>query len=121
MDGVEIGVRPAAQLAAAGGEGAVELRIPPGLLGSLLEVAVGLGVAEGLGGPVEIGLAGDEGPAALPRAKVRGAGLLATVESNRMAVMVGAPIASAIRPVSGSRPGPAIFVWVESHSLDPTL
>jgi hypothetical protein len=56
--------RLAAQLAQPGGEGAVELVIPPGLKSLLFKVAVRFGITEGLGSPSQVVQVRDEGPAA---------------------------------------------------------
>src|SRR5579883_966290 len=72
VDGVQLVGGLAAQLAAAGGEGVVELVVPPGLKSLLFQLAVGLGIAEGLGGPSLVGLVGDKGPAGQTAAEGRG-------------------------------------------------
>jgi hypothetical protein len=64
VDTVQLVARLAAQLAQPGGEGAVELVIPPGLKSLLLKLAVRFGVAEGLSGSSQVVQVGNEGPAA---------------------------------------------------------
>jgi hypothetical protein len=112
--------RFAAQLAAARGEGAVELVIPPGLLGQLLEAAVGLGGAEGLGGPVQIGLSERRRRSRAGGVPKGRSDLTETAES-KMVVMAMAPFQPLLLAsrVSLALAGP--FLSVEANPRPDTL